>query len=137
LVTGGIAVGASIQAAGEDKLAAHGRALAGAVLEKQPAAPLEVPRCIARDLAQAAERVRTRCQGEPWLVSEILERRVIRRDVRRGAYDQIEARARGRRKPAALAEGDAGKLQFRRLGARDRQGLTPYGGGREPPRLAR
>jgi len=63
LVTGEIAVRAYITAAGEDKLVAHRGCLRGAVLEQQPAARLEVQRRSARDLAQAAERIRTRCQA--------------------------------------------------------------------------
>src|SRR6516164_7354276 len=116
-MTGEIAVRAYITATGEDKLVPHRRCLSGAVL------------------AQAAEPVDTRCQREARLVSErrICERRIVRRDVRRIADDEIETLAAEWLKPAAMAEVDRGELQFCRIGARDCQGCERHVGGSHLP----
>src|SRR5215469_5912883 len=134
-MAGEIAVRAYITEPREDKLAAHRRPLSGAVLEQQRAAALEVLRRSAGDLAQAAERVRTRCQGETRLLSErwIRERRIIGGDVWRIAHDEIEPHPGERREPASLEEFDPRESELHGVAPRDLECFRGYIGGGHPP----
>src|SRR6185312_3919726 len=106
LVSGEIAMRAYVSEPADHKLARDVCRLRCAVLEQQPAAALEVPRCGADDLTQCAEPVGPARKRTARLERERRtgEHRISRGDVWRVAHDEIEAPSLERCEPAAFDE---------------------------------
>ena len=94
-MAGQIAVRAYVTEARVDKLTPHLRALGGAVLEQHPAPGRKLPGCAAHQGTQALERIGAGRESPPRFVPErgSSEDRIVLRDVRRVAHQQVEALA--------------------------------------------